>query len=141
MSATGMVMRRIGMEIPVPQIANNLSGLTNGFEGLTVPAAAIGGVTFDTPVQFYYLVLVSILAFSWARRFPYVLVGWLWFLGTLVPVIGLVQVGGQAMADRYTYVPLIGVFIMIAWSLPPAAFAATNRGRVAAVSASGRSSG
>ena len=45
------------------------------------------------------------------RRNSYLLVGWLWFLGTLVPVIGLVQVGGQALADRYTYVPLIGFFI------------------------------
>jgi tetratricopeptide (TPR) repeat protein len=50
-------------------------------------------------------------------------------------VIGLVQVGDQSMADRYTYVPLIGVFIMIAWSLPSAAFAASNRGRVAATAA------
>ena len=47
---------------------------------------------------------------QWRRR-PYVLVGWLWYLGTLVPVIGLVQVGSQAMADRYTYVPLIGIFV------------------------------
>jgi tetratricopeptide (TPR) repeat protein len=49
------------------------------------------------------------------RRSPYLLFGWLWFLGTLVPVIGVVQVGGQAMADRYSYVPLIGIFIMVAW--------------------------
>ena len=53
-----------------------------------------------------------------AKRFPYLPVGWLWFLGTLVPVIGLVQVGGQAMADRYTYIPLIGLFIMAAWGIP-----------------------
>jgi tetratricopeptide (TPR) repeat protein len=45
------------------------------------------------------------------------LVGWLWYLGTLVPVIGLVQVGEQGMADRYTYVPLIGLYIIIAWAL------------------------
>ena len=45
----------------------------------------------------------------------YLLAGWLWFLGTLVPVIGLVQVGDQAMADRYAYIPLIGIFVMIAW--------------------------
>jgi tetratricopeptide (TPR) repeat protein len=47
-----------------------------------------------------------------------VLIGWLFYLGTLVPVIGLVQVGSQAMADRYMYVPLVGIFIMIAWALP-----------------------
>jgi tetratricopeptide (TPR) repeat protein len=52
-----------------------------------------------------------------ARRFPYLAVGWLWYLGTLVPVIGLVQVGGQAMADRYTYIPFIGLFIMVAWGI------------------------
>jgi Flp pilus assembly protein TadD len=51
------------------------------------------------------------------RAKRYLLAGWLWFLGTLVPVIGLVQVGDQAMADRYAYIPLIGIFVMIAWGL------------------------
>ncbi len=51
------------------------------------------------------------------RGRPYLLVGWLWFLGTLVPTIGIVQVGTQAMADRYTYIPLIGVFIIVAWGV------------------------
>jgi Flp pilus assembly protein TadD len=69
------------------------------------------------------------------RQRPWLAVGWLWFLGTLIPVIGLVQVGAQSMADRYTYVPLIGVFVMIAWSLPSAAFAGTNRDRVAPLAA------
>jgi protein O-mannosyl-transferase len=54
-------------------------------------------------------------AFALRRGRPYLLVGWLWYLGTVVPVIGLLQVGAQAWADRYTYLPLIGVFIMIAW--------------------------
>ncbi len=53
-----------------------------------------------------------------AKGFPYLAVGWLWFAGTLVPVIGIVQVGRQALADRYTYVPLIGLFIMAAWGIP-----------------------
>lgn len=61
------------------------------------------------------LVGISITAWRLRDRAPYLLVGWLWYLGTLVPVIGLVQVGGQAIADRYTYVPLIGVFIAAAW--------------------------
>jgi tetratricopeptide (TPR) repeat protein len=61
------------------------------------------------------LVAVSIVAVRAARRHPYLLVGWLWYLVTLVPVIGVIQVGSQASADRYTYVPLIGVFIAIAW--------------------------
>lgn len=50
-----------------------------------------------------------------AREMPFLLVGWLWYLGTLVPVIGIVQVGSQSMADRYTYIPLIGLFIALAW--------------------------
>ncbi len=58
---------------------------------------------------------ISILVWRLRRTHPHLIVGWLWFLGTLVPVIGLVQVGGQAMADRYTYVPLIGVFLAIAF--------------------------
>jgi Tfp pilus assembly protein PilF len=49
------------------------------------------------------------------RAKGYLVTGWLWFLGTLVPVIGLIQVGDQAMADRYAYIPLIGIFVMIAW--------------------------
>ncbi len=49
------------------------------------------------------------------RTHPFLIVGWLWYLGTLVPVIGLVQVGNQAMADRYSYVPLLGIFIMVVW--------------------------
>jgi tetratricopeptide (TPR) repeat protein len=58
---------------------------------------------------------ITALAIRGMARFPYVVVGWLWYLGTLVPVIGLVQVGSQAMADRYTYVPLVGLFIVVAW--------------------------
>jgi len=58
---------------------------------------------------------VSVVAFWQARSRPYLLVGWLWFIGTLVPVIGIVQVGAQAMADRYTYIPLIGLFMGISW--------------------------
>jgi len=61
---------------------------------------------------------ITILVLRAARRHQYLLVGWLWYLGTLVPVIGLVQVGDQAMADRYTYVPLIGLFIIISWGVP-----------------------
>lgn len=62
--------------------------------------------------------LVITLCCLWNyRRRPYMAVGWLWFLGTLVPVIGLVQVGIQTMADRYTYVPHIGLFILLIWAL------------------------
>lgn len=61
------------------------------------------------------LVAVSVVAARVRARRPWVPVGWLWFVGMLVPVIGLVQVGGQARADRYTYVPLIGLFVVLAW--------------------------
>jgi tetratricopeptide (TPR) repeat protein len=63
------------------------------------------------------LVGITLAVYLRARKNPYLLMGWLWYLGTLVPVIGLVQVGRQAMADRYTYIPLVGLFIMIAWGV------------------------
>jgi tetratricopeptide (TPR) repeat protein len=62
-------------------------------------------------------------------------VGWFWFLGTLVPVIGLVQVGGQSMADRYTYLPLIGLFIMLCWSVPARALERRNTKAITGVAA------
>lgn len=66
------------------------------------------------------LLLVAVtFAVVWnMRKFPYLATGWFWFAGTLIPVIGIVQIGTQAMADRYTYVPLIGLFIMAAWGIP-----------------------
>ncbi|MGD0821806.1 MAG: tetratricopeptide repeat protein [Desulfomonilia bacterium] len=63
------------------------------------------------------LVLITLFTFRFTRQFPYLLVGWLWYLGTLVPVIGIVQVGSQSMADRYTYISLIGIFIMLTWGV------------------------
>lgn len=60
---------------------------------------------------------ISALALQQARARPWVLVGWLWFLGTLVPVIGIVKVGEQAFADRFTYVPQVGLLLMLAWSV------------------------
>jgi Tfp pilus assembly protein PilF len=61
------------------------------------------------------LAVMTILAVRWFRPYPYVAVGWFWYLGTLVPVIGLVQVGGQSSADRYTYLPTIGLTIVLGW--------------------------
>jgi tetratricopeptide (TPR) repeat protein len=106
--------------------------------GMRLANAAVAGVTYlakclwpahlavfypypdRVPVGLWVLavaVLLSLTGIALATRHtrPYLLVGWLWFLGTLVPVIGLVQVGGQSMADRYTYVPLIGVFVALVW--------------------------
>jgi Flp pilus assembly protein TadD len=61
---------------------------------------------------------LSFAAVRAGRQRPYVLVGWLWFVGMLVPVIGLIQVGQQSRADRYTYMPLVGIFIIVAWGVP-----------------------
>lgn len=61
------------------------------------------------------IVLITIIALLLGRRKPYIFLGWLWYIGTLLPVIGLVQVGAQGMADRYTYLPSIGFFIMVTW--------------------------
>ena len=74
------------------------------------------------PVWQWSGALVMLATATWlvvraGRRRPYLPVGWLWYLGTLVPVIGLVQVGSQSMADRYTYVPLIGLFVMAVWGV------------------------
>jgi protein O-mannosyl-transferase len=63
------------------------------------------------------VILITVLFIFYGRRHKYLIVGWLWYLGTLVPVIGIVQVGPQAWADRYTYVPLIGLFLIIAFGL------------------------
>jgi Tfp pilus assembly protein PilF len=66
----------------------------------------------------FVVLSISFLAIRKLRCRPWLAVGWFWYLGTLVPVIGLVQVGVQGYADRYTYIPLIGLFIMIAWQIP-----------------------
>jgi tetratricopeptide (TPR) repeat protein len=62
-----------------------------------------------------FLAAVSVLVVWWTRQRPFLLVGWLWYLGMLVPVIGIVQVGSQAHADRYTYLPQVGLYVMVAW--------------------------
>jgi len=64
------------------------------------------------------LVGITAIVIKFIRKAPYLAVGWFWYLGTLVPVIGIVQAGVQAMADRYAYVPLIGIFIIAAWGVP-----------------------
>lgn len=77
------------------------------------------------------LIIISVAVILLRRTKPFLAVGWFWFLGTLIPVIGLVQVGTQAMADRYTYVPLIGIFIFLIWgiaSLPKKPSAVKNFG-------------
>lgn len=93
--------------------------------GASLPALRIAGAGF-------LLLALSALALYQARRRPYLLVGWLWYLVTLVPVIGLIQVGDQAMADRYAYVPFIGLYIVVAWGLPDLVARIASRGRSSA---------
>ncbi len=78
------------------------------------------------------LLLVTILAIRWRLKFPWMLVGWFWFLGTLAPVIGLVQVGSQSMADRYMYIPLLGLAIPLVWGMAELFSRLANGSRIAA---------
>ena len=91
--ATMIVPRHLSVEVPYPSV--------------TAAAEAVGTGAA--------LALISFLAVRFAARRPYLLTGWCWYLGMLVPVIGLVQAGDQAWADRYTYLPLIGLFIVVVW--------------------------
>ena len=79
------------------------------------------------------LALVSVAAWRLRARRPWLLAGWLWFAVTIAPVIGLVQVGEQALADRYTYLPLVGVFVALVWGLAAAAGESPRRRAAASV--------
>jgi tetratricopeptide (TPR) repeat protein len=82
-----------------------------GHPGKTLPPELVIGSAV-------LLIALSAAVVLFGRKRPYIIAGWLWYVITLIPVIGLVQVGNQAMADRYTYVPLLGIFIIIAWGIP-----------------------
>lgn len=119
MNAAVSAMRYVGMLlVPVdlaPYYPHPYARDGRGMPVILVVVAAIA------------LLAISVVAVAVRRRAPFVGVGWFWFLGMLAPVIGLVQVGSQALADRYTYVPGIGLGIAVAWS----ADAVTRRSRVA----------
>lgn len=68
-------------------------------------------------VAFLLLLVVTVAAVAWRKKYPYIFTGWFWFLGMLVPVIGILQVGWQGRADRYTYLPQVGLSIAIVWLL------------------------
>jgi tetratricopeptide (TPR) repeat protein len=84
------------------------------------PAAGTGIARWHLLVSTGALLALSALALWQWRRRPFLAAGWAWYLVTLLPVLGIVQVGGQAMADRYTYLPLVGIFFGAAWALPDA---------------------
>jgi tetratricopeptide (TPR) repeat protein len=79
--------------------------------GDAIPLVQVAGATA-------LLLLLTVAAFVVAKRHPYVLIGWLWYLGTLVPMIGVIQVGFFRMADRFTYFPLVGLFVALVWLIP-----------------------
>lgn len=72
---------------------------------------------WEVALTAFFLLIVTALALRHVKARPYLAVGWFWFLGTLIPAIGIVQVGAQAMADRFSYVPIVGIFLMIIWAL------------------------
>ena len=74
-----------------------------------------------TGIYTVVLTIITAIAVAFIARRAYLAVGWFWFLGALVPVVGIIQVGTQARADRYTYLPMIGVYLMVAWLLKEAA--------------------
>ncbi len=86
---------------------------------------------WQVAVACIFLVLISFWILQAAPRYPFLAVGWFWYIGTILPVIGIVQVGAHAMADRYTYIPLIGIFIMISWGFN-AMLSKQRRGRTMA---------
>jgi hypothetical protein len=79
------------------------------------------------------LVMLSVIFILQVKRFPYLAFGWFWYLGTLVPAIGLVQAGVQSMADRYTYLPSIGLFIIVVWGLNDLLNSRPQKVKIAAV--------
>jgi tetratricopeptide (TPR) repeat protein len=135
------------------QINDNLSLWTRLANALVAYAEYVGLFVFphglnvlyphlrDTPPiwkiggSLVALLFVSVCAFHFRRTAPYLLVGWLWFVGMLVPVIGLVQVGDQAMADRYTYLPQVGLSIALVWGLADLARAWSISARYQAIAA------
>lgn len=79
------------------------------------PYPRTGWSIVETGPAFVLLALLTLVFFVWRARYPFLLIGWLWFLGMFVPMIGLVQAGMQARADRYTYLPHIGLYLLITW--------------------------
>jgi tetratricopeptide (TPR) repeat protein len=82
------------------------------------PLPAEGPSVADAAVSLVVLAAITGFATAGWRKRPYVLTGWLWYLGTFVPVIGIVQIGRQQLADRYAYLPLLGIYLAVAWLVP-----------------------
>jgi len=128
----------------IPRIANSIMSYTEYLAKMVFPFPL--AVIYPHPRVFFlwkltaslFVVLsISFLAIRKLKRKPWLAVGWLWYIGTLVPVIGLVQVGFLGYADRYMYIPLIGLFIMIAWQVPEIVQSWKHKTIVLSVSAAG----
>jgi len=128
---TFVVQNRAAAVVPLTdspvadRVANAVVAYTGYLKRMVWPIDLAIFYPFEAPLPAWrvagaavFLVGVSLAVLWGARRRPYLLVGWLWYLGMLVPVIGLVRIGDLALADRYTYVPLIGMFILAAWGIP-----------------------
>jgi len=110
--------------IPAGERVSNAAVSGVGYIGMAVWPAQLAAFYPFRPVEGWWalcclLILASVTyaAVRARRRWPYLMVGWLWYLVTLLPVLGLIQVGSQAMADRFTYLPLIGLLIALAWGV------------------------
>jgi tetratricopeptide (TPR) repeat protein len=120
----GLVESLEGRPLPV-RLANAITSLVIYIKAMFLPYQLAPFYPYPTEFPLWktvgaglLLTVVTGLAFWHARKAPYLVVGWLWYLVTLLPVIGLVQTAAFARADRYTYIPLIGLFILICWGLP-----------------------
>jgi protein O-mannosyl-transferase len=106
------------------RIANALVSYVNYLSQMFYPAGlavyyprpSIGWPEAEVTLALMILATITVVAFSLRSKQPYLLVGWLWYLGMLVPVIGIVQAGDQAYADRFTYLPQIGLYLAVAWA-------------------------
>jgi tetratricopeptide (TPR) repeat protein len=109
---------------PAARVATALTAYTTYLWKTVWPAGLAAFYPYQSAARLWaaggallVLVGISVLVLR-LRRYPYLAVGWFWYVISLVPVIGLIQVGNQSMADRFTYVPLIGLFILVSWGVP-----------------------
>ena len=123
--SSGMVISTESVPMKL-RVANGLVSYVKYLEKMIWPQNLAVFYPYPSKVAFWQVAgaglllgAATLMAMRMARRYPYLAVGWLWYLGSLVPVIGLKQAGlWPAMADRFAYLPLIGIFIIIAWGVP-----------------------
>jgi tetratricopeptide (TPR) repeat protein len=109
-----------------PRLANAPVSFMTYLEKAFVPnyMAVFYPFSFQLPAwqvwgSVFLILFISVVVIISMRRLPYLFTGWLWYAITLLPVIGIIPVGGFSMADRFTYLPLIGITVMLAWGIPP----------------------